>query len=334
MFYFLSFWQNKIIVKFKFLCVMKNTILKQINVVGAVLGYPFYIYPDGTCGKNFIFQNEQAAAVVKCKFPMGELKSKFATSSPEDEKNVLKYLSHIGKNIGFPFYILPDGTCSKSSFDKDNFDIKTASSSAMIVQRPFNVAQILVNPNLCGSLFNSSSDDDDDCVATVSVDGNLISYAASTPFKPTMYDLLHLEKIRKELLRNPSSYILRNSDDERVMICFGLVRDLKNYFSHHLTSEKGPIYLIMRNDWGAFKAYFKSFSFFQEHERLMINYCSEYVVMLYMERHGLYARAQRLMVQQCSDNLITAFQKKYLLDYGAKILLQKREENFFSFLHL
>lgn len=94
---------------------MKNTILKQVNDVGAVLGYPFYVYPDGTCGKSIVSGDLKAVIEVNKRFPVKMLKSEFVNYSLEDEdRDILMYLSKIGENIGFPFYVYYNGTCGVS----------------------------------------------------------------------------------------------------------------------------------------------------------------------------------------------------------------------------
>ena len=94
---------------------MANTILKQVNDIGAVLGYPFYVYPDGTCGKSIVSGKMNAIGIVKKKFPVSELKSEFLNCSAENDEKVLKHLSQIGENIGFPFYVYADGGCGTNS---------------------------------------------------------------------------------------------------------------------------------------------------------------------------------------------------------------------------
>ena len=59
---------------------MKNLILKQVNAIGTELGFPFYVYPDGTCGKSMVSGGLNAVMVVKKKFPVEELKPKLVIS--------------------------------------------------------------------------------------------------------------------------------------------------------------------------------------------------------------------------------------------------------------
>lgn len=51
----------------------KNTILEQVNAYGAKLGWPFYVYPDGTCGKSIVSAGGKlnAAMFVKRNFRYG-----------------------------------------------------------------------------------------------------------------------------------------------------------------------------------------------------------------------------------------------------------------------
>ena len=92
---------------------MKNTILKQINALGAVVGYPFVIYADGTYGKEdvLVAGDVPVVAVVKKKMPAKSLNMDFLQGVSKDDKNVLRYLSEVGENISFPYYVYMDGTC-------------------------------------------------------------------------------------------------------------------------------------------------------------------------------------------------------------------------------
>ena len=94
---------------------MANTILKQVNDIGAVLGYPFYVYPDGTCGKSIVSGKMNAAIVVKKEFPVKELKADFLGNIRKDDEDVLMHLSKIGEKIGFPFYVYADGNCGTTA---------------------------------------------------------------------------------------------------------------------------------------------------------------------------------------------------------------------------
>ena len=122
---------------------MANTILKQVNDVGAILGYPFYVYPDGTCGKSIVSGKMNAIGIVKKKFPVQELKSEFLENIREDDEDVLKHLSQIGENIGFPFYVYADGTCGSTPVSVTNKFPFT-----MFVKQKFLVEQLVLDVEL------------------------------------------------------------------------------------------------------------------------------------------------------------------------------------------
>ena len=69
---------------------MKNTILKQINALGAKLGYPFFIYSDGTYGKEAVAENSkvQTLAEVQKKMPAKSLNMDFLQGVCRDDKKV------------------------------------------------------------------------------------------------------------------------------------------------------------------------------------------------------------------------------------------------------
>ena len=112
---------------------MKNTILKQVNDVGEQLGYPFYIYPDGTCG---------AVGIVKKEFPVKELKSEFLNCSAENCEEILMHLSKIGENIGFPFYVYADGNCGTTANSQSD-----GLPFVMCVKKKFLVETLLFDVN-------------------------------------------------------------------------------------------------------------------------------------------------------------------------------------------
>lgn len=101
---------------------MANTILKQFNDIGKKLGYPFYVYPDGTCGKHIISPNgkQNLVLMVKTAFASYDLKADLLTERIENEDEIWAYLMKIGDKIGFPFYVYSDGCCGSNAVSPIN----------------------------------------------------------------------------------------------------------------------------------------------------------------------------------------------------------------------
>ena len=100
----------------------KNTILEQVNAYGAKLGWPFYVYPDGTCGKSIVSAGGKlnAAMFVKKKFPVRALNSEFLTGTAGAEDDVLAHLCEVGDKLGYPLYVYADGTCGTTPVSPEN----------------------------------------------------------------------------------------------------------------------------------------------------------------------------------------------------------------------
>lgn len=107
---------------------MKNTILNSANKFGALIGFPYNVYPDGTCGKNLCSADGSlpAAMTVKREFSVSSLTSEHLTGTAGEDEDILAHLREIGDKIGYPFYVYADGTCglSNTSPNKLPFVIK------------------------------------------------------------------------------------------------------------------------------------------------------------------------------------------------------------------
>ena len=56
----------------------KNIILAALNEIGAEIGYPFYVFEDGSYSKSFVNGKMNYAMVVKKKFTAPEIGGKAA----------------------------------------------------------------------------------------------------------------------------------------------------------------------------------------------------------------------------------------------------------------
>lgn len=93
----------------------KNLILLQVNALGAVLGYPFHIYADGTCGKKMVSETGKANSVIVVKkpFAVNDLQSDYLTGSAGASDEILAHLAEVAEKNGYPLYVYADGTCGK-----------------------------------------------------------------------------------------------------------------------------------------------------------------------------------------------------------------------------
>ncbi len=100
----------------------KNLILLQVNALGAVLGYPFHIYADGTCGKKLVSEDGKANSliVVKKPFAVNDLQSDYLTGTAGASDEILAHLAEVAEKNGYPLYVYADGTCGKESKSPTN----------------------------------------------------------------------------------------------------------------------------------------------------------------------------------------------------------------------
>lgn len=119
----------------------KNTILEQVNAYGAKLGWPFYVYPDGTCGKSIVSAGGKlnAAMLVKKKFPVRALNSEFLTGTAGAGDDVLAHLCEVGDKLGYPLYVYADGTCGTTPVSPENKFPFT-----LVVKKKFVVNQMVL----------------------------------------------------------------------------------------------------------------------------------------------------------------------------------------------
>ena len=196
----------------KFFCEMKNTILKQINALGARLGYPFVIYADGTYSKENVLEAKDVPvmAVVKKKMPAKSLNMDFLQGVYADDKNVLRYLSEVGENIGFPYYVYMDGTCGTTP-------VAAASKypSYMMVQGKFDSFVLVSGQKVQEKPFREVVPKSKECIFQKSV--------------PTDRDLAKLAEVRAKM--QTEGYL--GVTDTRVLVKFGTDDEVSNYIENN-----------------------------------------------------------------------------------------------------
>ena len=252
---------------------MKNLILKQVNAIGTELGFPFYVYPDGTCGKSMVSGGLNAVMVVKKKFPVEELKSDFLTGSQGSDENVLAHLTEIGNQLGFPLYVYADGMCGltpSSEINKFPF--------TMMVKKPFVVNQMVVEPNDVAACSDSSA-----VKKITSYPCSTWTLPAPQVFTPTDEEVKILEKAREKVRREE----VLSRDEERVYLCFATDTEFENFVLNRILFCSNEKYILLRGTQDLFKKY-------------VLKHCWDDVVV-------------DLMAERCSDDVILAYFSKWLV---------------------
>lgn len=279
---------------------MKNLILKQVNAIGAELGFPFYVYPDGTCGKSMVSGGLNAVMVVKKKFPVEELKSDFLTGSQGSDENVLAHLTEIGNQLGFPLYVYADGMCGltpSSEINKFPF--------TMMVKKPFVVNQMVVEPSDVAVSSDSS---------TVK---KITSYPYSnwilpTPqvFTPTDEEVKILEKAREKVRREE----VLSRDEERVYLCFATDTEFENFVLNRILFCSNEKYILLRGTQDLFKKYVLKHCWDDAVEDLMAKRCSDDVILAYFSKWLVRVKVVEKLLELGRFELIEKIQKVTTLD--------------------
>ncbi len=323
---------------------MANTILKQVNDIGAVLGYPFYVYPDGTCGKFIVFGKMNAIGVVKKKFPIKELKSEFLGNIREDDEDVLLHLSKIGEKIGFPFYVYPNGTCGSTPTSKTNKFPFT-----MVVKQKFEVEQLILDPHVLKLMkqeklknvnYGTAPSDDllTDEISSFGAelemavakaykgDVSTISYDKSSPFTPSDDDLIWLEKARS----NPQMRVWL-PQEERAFVLFASVVDGREYFSWHSLSYQGCELLLQRGNKELLKAYVTSQDLYGPALQWMLQKCDEDIIAAYIKKRGFFLQnieGALWVIAKGSDYLVRMLMQKnnFMSDEETLLVASRSDE--------
>ncbi len=279
---------------------MKNLILKQVNAIGTELGFPFYVYPDGTCGKSMVSGGLNAVMVVKKKFPVEELKSDFLTGSQGSDENVLAHLTEIGNQLGFPLYVYADGMCGltpSSEINKFPF--------TMMVKKPFVVNQMVVEPNDVAACSDSSAVK------------KITSYPYSnwtlpTPqvFTPTDEEVKILEKAREKVRREE----VLSRDEERVYLCFATDTEFENFVLNRILFCSNEKYILLRGTQDLVKKYVLKHCWDDVVVDLMAERCSDDVILAYFSKWLVHVKVIEKLLDLGRFELIEKIQKVTTLD--------------------
>lgn len=142
----------------------KNLILLQVNALGAVLGYPFHIYADGTCGKKMVSETGKANSVIVVKkpFAVNDLQSDYLTGSVGASDEILAHLAEVAEKNGYPLYVYADGTCGKEPKSPTNNE-----PFVLRMKGKVEAKKVVLAPDFWEKSANVS---EDDVVADVDLD--------------------------------------------------------------------------------------------------------------------------------------------------------------------
>lgn len=224
----------------------ENTILEQVNAYGAKLGWPFYVYPDGTCGKRLVSAGGtlNAAMFVKKKFPVRALNSEFLTGTAGAEDDILAHLCEVGDKLGYPLYVYADGTCGTTPVSPENKFPFT-----LVVKKKFVVNQMVLETE--EPVWDAT--DADNATDNVAVMSALAKCAASGNGKlrpvpkqaaMTAEDKELLAAAREKLSRKFPMSI----KEQRVLFLFGTADEVRKCICSVYVCIETEEFLLLRGD--------------------------------------------------------------------------------------
>lgn len=222
----------------------KNTILEQVNAYGAKLGWPFYVYPDGTCGKSIVSAGGKlnAAMFVKKKFPVRALNSEFLTGTAGAEDDVLAHLCEVGDKLGYPLYVYADGTCGTTPVSPENKFPFT-----LVVKKKFVVNQMVLETE--DSVWDATDADNAtgnaavmSALAKCAVSGNGKLRPVPKQAAMTAEDKELLAAARKNIFKRLSIKELR------ALFQFGTADEVRRYVRDHGVLHELEKLLLLRGD--------------------------------------------------------------------------------------
>lgn len=237
---------------------MKNTILKQINDIGAKIGYPFYFYADGSFGKSIVSGKMNAIVVVKGKFTASGLKNECLAIWDDENLSLGEAIICLKEKMNFPIYIYSDGTCWETS----HFG---CCSSVMVVKKPFIIRKM--TEKACQSV-NSKNDH-------ITPEVHRAKWVMPEPEvnKPTPIQLARLEVARQALLEGEDL----TYEEEEALVYFGTDEEVRAYFPYLECSEL----LIWKGNQKLLEEYIEDNSFCCED--VLAERCSDEVILKYFD---------------------------------------------------
>lgn len=237
---------------------MRNTILKQINDIGAKIGYPFYFYADGSFGKSIVSGKMNAIVVVKGKFTASDLKNECLDVWDDENLSLGEAVICLKEKMNFPIYVYSDGTCEKTP-------CLGGCSSVMVVKKSFIVREM--TEKVCQSV-NSKMDH-------ITSEVSRAKWVMPKPVvnNPTPLQLARLEVARQALLEG----VDLTYEEEEALVYFGTDEEVRAYFPYLECDEL----LIRKGNQKLLEEYIEDNNFFCED--ILAERCSDEVILKYFD---------------------------------------------------
>lgn len=245
---------------------MKNTILKQINDIGAKIGYPFYFYSDGSFGKSIVSGKLNAIVIVKGKFTASALKDECLAVWDDENLSFGDAVICLKEKMNFPIYIYSDGICEKTPRLGRLY-------SVMVVKNSFVVQEM--TKKVCHSV-NPKIDH-----ITPKVPRAKWIMPVPVVNDPTPLQLARLEVVRQALSEGIDlTYEELTYEEEVALVYFGTDEEVRAYFPYLKCSEL----LIWKGNQKLLEDYIEDNSFCREDVlMLMAERCSDEVILKYFD---------------------------------------------------
>lgn len=234
---------------------MANTILKQLNALGARFGYPFYVYADGTCAKDVV-SSDEAALLVQRAFEAEELNAEALDILLDKDVTLGVSLNEIGQCVGYPFYVYEDGTCGFMAVHS-----MKSLAVAMVVKKPLKVNRLKVE-RVAGKVANEA----------VRKRSKVVSKAPEPDEQQ--------RQILQEARALDAKGLLLSGDEELVFFQFASDEELEAYFLKHIFCDGFQKEFILRGDKRVLLALMRHEKISEENQLLMAQYCDDDVVLI------------------------------------------------------
>lgn len=266
---------------------MSNTILKQVNAIGEKLGYPFYVYPNGTCGKSMVSPDGKtnAAVLVQRGFLSDELKADALDNDACVDNALGVCLNELGNNLGFPFYVYVDGTCGF-----------TPEASMLTGTFALEVRRTMTSRYL---KFDEAK-----------------SAVAKKPVATASAGIssLQLNEAQAELLKRARNLVARGrflqGEEERAFFQFASNDELDVYFSNRLFCDTFQKEYILRGDKRVLLTLMRHEKISEENQLLMAQYCEDNVVLALAGREHVSSKLVPKLQELGRHELVQAVLKE------------------------
>lgn len=276
---------------------MKNTILKQINDIGAKIGYPFYFYADGSFGKSIVSGKMNAIVVVKGKFTASDLKNECLAVWDDENLSFGEAVICLKEKMNFPIYIYSDGICEKTP-------CFGGCSSVMVVKKSFIVREMTEKE--CQSV-NSKIDH-------IAPEVPRAKWVMPKPVvnNPTPLQLARLEVARQALLEG----VDLTYEEEEALVFWGTDDEVRAYFPYLECDEL----LIWKGNQNLLEEYIEDNCFYSEEcKDVLAERCSDEVILKYFDNWLVDVKFMEKLLELGRFELIEKIQKVSSLNHPSAL---------------